>query len=218
MKIKYFKQLGDLILAKNLIYTPQLHHVGIMTGNFEEMLEWYQNVLGMYKVHQSNNPAGDIGYTVKALWMTNDGANHRIALIGIDELKNEHKNSITPKLQHIAFEYNSLDELLNTYSRLKESNILPVVAVDQGVSIAFYYKDPDGNTIELTMDTFASWEKSKEYMMHSEKFAERPMGQSVDIEKLKEARDKGITVTEIHERAYNGEFNDTNATNPNVLL
>ncbi|MBE0344363.1 hypothetical protein E4V51_32275, partial [Paenibacillus sp. 28ISP30-2] len=62
-----------------------LHHVGITTGKIDEMVLWYSKVLGMKINFEKVNPAGNL-LGVKAAWVTNDKANHRIALIGIPGL------------------------------------------------------------------------------------------------------------------------------------
>ncbi|MFS0600135.1 VOC family protein [Peribacillus frigoritolerans] len=198
--------------------TPKLHHIGLTTGRFEEMVEWYKNVLEMEPVHYSENPAGDIGVEVKGVWVTNDEANHRIAIMGIPGLVNDENRSKHSRLQHMAFEYDTLDDLLDTYVRLKKIGIKPHFTVDQGVSIAFYYDDPDGNTLELTMDTFGDWNKSTEYMKNSSIFAKKPMGKYVDVEKLLEAREQGISSNEIHERAYAGEYEPDTPMDPTKML
>lgn len=198
--------------------TPILHHIGLTTGRFEEMVDWYKNVLGMEPVHYSENPAGDIGIEVKALWVTNDEANHRIAIIGIPGLTEDVNRSKHSRIQHIAFEYDTLDDLLDTYLRLKNLGIIPNVTADQGVSIAFYYDDPDGNTVELTMDTFGDWGKSKEYMQKSPTFKKKPMRKYIDVEKVLAAREQGLSVNEIHERAYAGEYEPDAPMDPKKML
>lgn len=198
--------------------TPILHHIGLTTGRFEEMVNWYKNVLGMESVHYSKNPAGNIGIEVKSLWITNDEANHRIAIIGIPGLSNDENRSKHSRIQHMAFEYDTLDDLLDTYVRLSEVGIKPYVTADQGVSIAFYYDDPDGNTIELTMDTFGDWNESKDFMKNSPIFAEKPMGKYVDVEKILTARDQGLSANEIHERAYAGEYEPDQPMDPKSML
>jgi catechol 2,3-dioxygenase len=62
--------------------------------------------------------------------------------------------------------------------------IEPVLTADHGASTAFYYNDPDGNSVELTVDNFGDWDKSSEYMRTSPEFAICPMGTYVDPEKI----------------------------------
>src|SRR5215831_15781738 len=60
--------------------------------------------------------------------------------------------------------------MLNSYTCIKELGIEPVLTTDHGVSIAFYYKGPDGNTIELFVDNFGNWDRSREYLQSSPDF------------------------------------------------
>jgi hypothetical protein len=39
-----------------------------------------------------------------------------------------------------------------------------------------YYKDPEGNFVELQSDVFSNWKLSTEYMRSSPEFAENPIG------------------------------------------
>jgi catechol 2,3-dioxygenase len=124
------------------------------------------------------------------------------------------------KLQHVAFEYATIDDLLNSYTRIKELGIEPVLTTDHGVSIAFYYKDPDGNTIELFVDNFGNWDRSREYMQSSPDFnrTAASIGTLVDAEKLVAARQAGMSFAELHRRAYAGEFPPSRPMNPHDLI
>jgi catechol-2,3-dioxygenase len=54
-----------------------------------------------------------------------------------------------PGLEHIAATYGSLGELLATYRRLATHRIEPYWSINHGPTISLYYKDPDGNRLEL---------------------------------------------------------------------
>jgi catechol 2,3-dioxygenase len=63
-------------------------------------------------------------------------------------------------LYHFALEVPSLDALAEAYMILREAGV-PVSPVDHGVSKAFYFADPDGNGLEVYVDTrhnHASWQ------------------------------------------------------------
>jgi catechol-2,3-dioxygenase len=123
------------------------------------------------------------------------------------------------KLQHVAFEYPTIDNLLNSYTRIKELGIEPVLTTDHGMSIAFYYKDPDGNTIELFVDNFGNWDRSREYMQSPDfDRTVASFGTFVDAEKLVAARQAGMSFTELHRRAYAGEFPPSRPMNPHDLI
>jgi catechol-2,3-dioxygenase len=99
-----------------------------------------------------------------------------------------------------------MDELLESYSRLKSLGIEPHMALDHGMTLSFYYVDPDGNSVELQCDLFGNWNASTDWMKTSAAFAANPIGAAVDPDRLVEARVAGASPEQLHERAYAGEF------------
>jgi len=73
------------------------------------------------------------------------------------------------------------------------------------MTLSFYYPDPDGNSVELQVDHFGDWARSTEFM-HTERFAQDPIGTYVDPEQLIAAWRSGAPPDELHLRAYDGEF------------
>ena len=82
-------------------------------------------------------------------------------------------------LDHLAFTYADEGELVATYERLKGVSIAPSRAIDHGSSTSLYYLDPDGNQIELKVDSFNTLEEQFEYM-RPEEFARNPLGTPFD--------------------------------------
>jgi catechol 2,3-dioxygenase len=142
----------------------------------------------------------------------------RIGLIAIPQLTEDAQRSGHVRLQHIAYEYNSLDQLLDTYVRLKETGITPLLSADHGATTSMYYSDPDGNSVELFVDNFGDWEKSGIFMRTSPEFASMRMGRYVEPDKMVAARAAGTTVGEIHRRAYAGELSPDQPVDPHVLM
>jgi catechol 2,3-dioxygenase len=199
---------------------PTLHHFGVVTRHLEEMVDWYAKVLGMVTVHQSSAPLGkeEAPSSLRAVWVANDRANHRIGLISSPDLRDDPVKHTLSRLQHVAFEYVTLDDLLNTYTRLKGLLIEPLLAADHGSNTSLYYADPDGNSVELLVDNFGSWDESSEYIRTSPEFAAKPMGTYVDPEQMIAARKAGASFAELHRRAYAGEFAPSGPVDPRVLL
>ena len=186
---------------------PTLHHFGLMTANLEIMVDWYAKVLGMAPNHRSSAPGGAPAVSVwRMAWVSNDEANHRIVLMALPDLVDDAQRSRHKGLHHVAFEYATLDDLLATYARLKNLGIEPVQAADHGATTSFYYEDPDRNRIELMVDNFGDGEQSSAFMRMSPDFAANPMGSDVDPEQMLTARAAGMSIAELHERAYAGEF------------
>jgi catechol 2,3-dioxygenase len=181
---------------KKTVSRPKLHHINLKTTRLQEMVDWYQKVVGADVVFQF--PGG--------AWLTNDEANHRIAFLSSPQMSDDPEKISHTGMHHSAFEYDSIDDLLAAYTRLKAEGIEPHATLDHGMTTSFYYVDPDGNSLELQSDNFGGWEESKEWMRTSPQMAANPIGVPVDPEKLIEARKAGASVEEIHERAYAGEW------------
>jgi catechol 2,3-dioxygenase len=205
--------------ASSEIINPTLHHVGLTTANLEAMLDWYGKVLGMTPNHQSTRPAGaESPPGLRAAWLSNDRANHRVAIVALPGLADDPDRRHHKRVQHIAFEYASVDDLLATYARLKDLGIEPVLTDVNVVTTAFYYEDPDRNCVELFVDNFGDWEKSTECLRSSPEFAARPIGTYVDPDAMIAARAAGASVEEVHRRAHAGEFPPTKPMSLSVLM
>ena len=201
------------------IIRPTLHHFGLTTARLEEMVDWYATVLGMTPNLRSETvlkPDGDA--SVAGVWVTNDRANHRVALVSLPGLTADPNRRTHTRLEHVAFEYARLDDLLSTHVRLKELGIEPVLAVDHGATTSFYYEDPDGNSVELFADNFGDWDESSEYLRSAQNMRTNPLGTPVDPTKMLATRRAGASVEEVHRRAYAGEFAPADQPDPRRLL
>jgi catechol 2,3-dioxygenase len=175
---------------------PALHHINLKTTRLQEMVDWYSAVVGMEVIHLAEVGA----------WLTNDSANHRLALLCAPGLEDDPDKLRHAGFHHSAYEFASLDELLDTYRRLKADGITPHACLDHGMTMSFYYVDPDGNSVELQCEELGDWAASKDYMRTSEVFADNPIGVPVDPDLVVAAQDEGAAAREIHERAMRGGF------------
>jgi catechol 2,3-dioxygenase len=175
---------------------PALHHVTLKTCRLEAMIAWYATVIGITVQHKSAVGA----------WMTNDAANHRVALLTSSRLSDDGDKLTHSGMHHLAFEYGSYDDLLGTYLRLSVQGIEPHACLDHGMTMSLYYVDPDGNSVELQADNFGDWAVSSEYMRSSPDFERNPIGMPFDPGKMAAAWKAGATKAELHARAYGGEF------------
>lgn len=180
----------------NYIKRPILHHVNLKTIRLQEMIDWYSKVVGIDVQFQNEMVA----------FTSNDLANHRLALIASPLLRDDADRVEHVGMHHLAFEYPSVDDLLDTWVRLHKDETVPHMALDHGFTLSFYYVDPDGNSVELQADWFGDWAKSKDFLRTSTDFASNPIGVFVDPAKLIEARAAGATIEELHKRAYAGQF------------
>ncbi len=190
------------VVESNTVAQPRLHHVNLKTTRLQEMIDWYTIVVGMRVNFQF--PGG--------AFLSNDEANHRLALFALfawPRLSDDADKLAHTGIHHMAFAYPTLDDLLTTYTRLKEVDLMPHFTVDHGTTTSFYYIDPDGNSVELQCDNFGDWAQSSEWMRTSPQFAANHLGTTVDPEQMIAARQVGISPAELHQRAYAGKFPPT---------
>jgi catechol-2,3-dioxygenase len=198
---------------------PTLHHFGVETRNLARLVDWYGKVVGMVTVGSTAPGWGSaVGMPAAAAFVSNDRAHHRMAIFEVPDLQDDAEKSAHVKLQHVAFEHATIDDLLNSYVRIKGLGIEPILTMDHGPTIAFYYRDPDRNSVELFADAFGDWVQSREYTQISPEFHQNPMGTPVDADQLVAARRAGMALAELHRRAYTGEFRPARPVDPRVLL
>jgi catechol 2,3-dioxygenase len=179
---------------------PKLQHCGLTTGNMDRMLEWYGKVLGMTVNKRVAAPERTPFKTVA--FASNDEINHRLSFFETPGLSTDADKDRHARVQHIAFEYQTLDDLLGTYVRLKKMGMLPLWAADQFIQTAIYYEDPDGNVIELNVNNFTNdWTVTEQL-----KALPSRLHVNLDPEKMIAARKGGASAWELHERALAGEF------------
>lgn len=149
-------------------------HIVYSTRRFQQMIDWYQAVFEAEVVHQ--NPL--------VAFMTYDDEHHRFAFVNLSELNPDGAPETRTKegVNHVAYTYANVGDLLAIYERLEKSGITPYWRIHHGFTLSFYYRDPDGNRLEFQVDT-CSVEQANAYM-RSENFAANPIGVEVDPEIL----------------------------------
>ena len=154
------------------IAPSSLVHVVYRTRRFEEMLAWYAAVFGAHI--QYRNPA--------LAFLTFDDEHHRFAFADLGVIR-PHEYDPDDRgmigVDHVAWEYSSLRDLLENYDELKSKGIQPYWAVHHGMSASLYYADPDGNQMEFTVDVFSTKAEASAYFRGSQ-IGENPVGVEYD--------------------------------------
>lgn len=146
-------------------------HVVLRTSRFEEMKRWWCTVLEAHVVFE--NPM--------LAFITYDDEHHRLALVNLPGLSDRPEQSCG--LEHLAYTYASLGDLLETYVRLRDGGITPYWCINHGPTTSMYFRDPDGNQVELQVDNFPSVEALNAWF-RTDAFAKNPIGVDYDPEKL----------------------------------
>jgi catechol 2,3-dioxygenase len=174
---------------------PVLHHFNLKTTRLTEMIDWYSKVTGMTVTHQA--PVG--------AWLTNDAANHRLALLAFPWLSDDAEKEGHTGLHHTAFEFPTFGDLFDNYARLRDLAITPLFCLDHGGTTSMYFQDPDENLVELQVDNFGDWAKSTAYAKTPE-FAANPIGVFIDPVAVNEAYRSGRSHSELHAAMMAGQF------------
>lgn len=161
-----FDVAGDTVL-----HPSKLAHVVLRTNNFKPMIQFYKTFLGAQSVHENDFIS----------FLSYDDEHHRIAIIGMPSIKPKDKDSCG--LEHIAFTFDTLKDLLIAYRQRKAKDILPIWCVNHGPTTSIYYRDADGNMIETQVDNFDDPDEATKFM-GSSLFRENPIGTDFHPEEL----------------------------------
>jgi catechol-2,3-dioxygenase len=149
----------------------RMAHFVIRTNRFEETVKWYETVL-CAKIPFRNEGLAFLAF---------DEEHHRLAIVNNPNLKDS--SDEIAAIDHVAFTYASLGDLLLTYERLKTSGIMPRYTFNHGMTTSFYYVDPNGNKIELQVDNFGTPQDATDFIQ-SPAFAANPVGVEFDPDAL----------------------------------
>jgi catechol 2,3-dioxygenase len=183
-------------MSDNAVIHPTFHHVNLKTTRLQEMIDFYGTLVGAEVIFQDQVGA----------WLSNDNANHRVALLSFPNFVDDAEKETRTGMHHSAFEYSSFEDLNSSYVRLGEAGITPAMCLDHGMTFSYYYADPDGNNVELQVDCFGDWKKSTEWMRTSDEFKANPIGQFVNPELVAADHAGGMSFAEIHAKAMAGGY------------
>jgi len=124
---------------------PQLNHLGLYTSQLARMEDFYVNVMGLLVTDRGCVPRlGDVSIVFMS---ANSNDHHQLALI-------ERTDSQGPScVNQIAFKVQGLSELRKLHDRLQRLQTDEVSAIDHGNAWSVYAADPDGNGVEIYVDT-----------------------------------------------------------------
>ena len=146
-------------------------HVVYRTYRFDDMIRWYQTVLDAHVQHQSPLLA----------FLTYDEEHHRVAFLNLSAIEPDgpRQRGDLVGVDHVAYTYASLRDLMENYAQLKDLGIRPYWCLHHGITISLYYGDPDGNRMEFQVDAFASNEEANAFMC-GPGFEQNPIGVEFD--------------------------------------
>ena len=118
----------------------QVGHVHLKVRDVERAVAFYADVLGLETEERYDRFA----------FLSWGEHHHDVALQGVSEDASGPGPGVG--MYHAAFEVATPEALQAVYRRLRERDV-DVSPVDHGISEALYFDDPDGNGLEVYLDT-----------------------------------------------------------------
>ncbi|MBV4397168.1 VOC family protein [Advenella alkanexedens] len=136
-----------------------LSHLGIYVQDLEKMSAFYKET---FEFTQTDK--GDLGHT-QLVFLSRDPAEHHQLVLATGRPDNLQFNLIN----QISFRVPNLDNLRRFYARAKNhKDVSDIQCVTHGNAVSVYCRDPEGNRLEIFMDT--PW------------YCDQPLREPIDLE------------------------------------
>ena len=134
----------------------KIHHVAYRCKNAKETALWYQKYLNMdlvLSIAENEVPSTKAPDPYMHIFL-NAGSGNILAFFEIPSLDEMGRDPNTPDwVQHLAFEVDTMDDLLGAKARLEADGIYVVGVTDHAIFQSIYFYDPNGHRLELAVNT-----------------------------------------------------------------
>jgi catechol-2,3-dioxygenase len=159
-----------------------ISHYGMRARRFREMIQWYAQVFRARVQHENEFLA----------FMTFDEEHHRLVIF--EDPETVDRPATAAGVDHVGYGVASFGDLVGTYERLKAEGITPFAQLNHRFTTSLYYRDPDGNEVEFSVDNFPTKEECSAFV-RSEEMAEigrPPFGYDFDPDELARQFHQGV--------------------------
>jgi catechol-2,3-dioxygenase len=99
----------------------------------------------------------------------------------------------------VSFTYETMEDLLENFERLAAQDIRPEWTINHGPTISLYYRDPDGNRLELQIDVFNTNEEVNDFI-NGPIYQTNPIGTEFDPREMLAQLRAGVPEAELVRR------------------
>lgn len=133
-----------------------IHHVAYRCRDARETVEWYGKHLNMgfvLAIAEDRVPSTQEPDPYMHIFLDAGGGNI-LAFFEIPNSPPQARDPNTPEwVQHIAFKVGSLDELMDTKTKLEAEGVTVLGPTEHTLFKSIYFFDPNGHRVELAADT-----------------------------------------------------------------
>jgi catechol 2,3-dioxygenase-like lactoylglutathione lyase family enzyme len=148
-------QREALLAATRGLPSVRLSEIVLRTARYQELKDWYQAVLGVDPYLDNDR------YCFRRLHLDYPYS-QVLAIFHVPDVAGAEPAG--PGLDHVQLRHATLGDMLDRYERLKAVGILPEVTMNHGPGTSFYYRDPDGNKVELSGPNFHDEQEYLDYL------------------------------------------------------
>jgi catechol 2,3-dioxygenase len=130
-------------MAKSM--RPTLTHMGIFVTDVELMVRFYTEVLGLTLTDRGQG----ISFNNELVFMSSDPEKHHQFVLA----SGRPREATFSTVMQASFTVGSLDDLRAVKAKALAGGASQLRALDHGNAWSIYFKDPEGNTVEVYLDT-----------------------------------------------------------------
>jgi catechol 2,3-dioxygenase len=134
-----------------------LGHVVIRVKDLQRSEDFYRDILGLSVCSHYDQDGMKMAFFTL-------GNHHDFAISENPELGDESASG----LDHVAFKIGDTMEDLLDAKKIMDAQGIEVMPVDHNVTQSIYISDPDGNGIELYIDSSDAWRQNPDLIAHAE--------------------------------------------------
>ena len=118
-------------------------HVGVYVTDIDKMVDFYTRFLGFVVSDRGKREAGEI------VFMTRDAREHHQLVLAAGRPPGLEFNVVN----QMSFKLGTLEDLKTMHARAREEGVKQFRVVTHGNAWSIYFPDPEGNRLELFVDT-----------------------------------------------------------------
>ncbi len=122
---------------------PQLSHCGVYARDVSKMVDFYTGVVGLVVSDRGiSSRGGELAFMTAA-----PGHHHQFVIVSGRAPEG------VSTVNQLSFKVPDLDALKTLYGRARDAGIETIRQTSHGNALSCYFPDPEGNQIEIYMDT-----------------------------------------------------------------